>query len=496
MKRIFAIGILALSVDSVAMQPRGAAPAQPKGDTAARIERVLKGLRPRIEIEGAPVRWSLEERMAAYKAPAVSMAIIDGGRIIWAQGFGVQRIGGPERVSATTLFQAGSVSKAIAASAMLRLVDKGTLSLDANVNSYLTSWKLPENEFTRQEPVTLRRLVNHTGGTTVSGFAGYEVFVPRPTLPELLEGKAPSNSAPVRVDTLPGKAFRYSGGGTSIMQQVLIDVTSVPFEALLQREVLGPLGMKRSAFDQPLPVALVADAAQGHEKDVAVKGGAHIYPELAAAGLWSTPTDLATWAIAMRDAITGRSTTFLSPTTAAQIIGSAVPGRSAEERIGLGVFLNGSGDNLGFSHDGQTEGFVTEVRMSLKSGQGVAIMINMGEGGVGLLREILLAIGSEFGWPDSDTTKIKLVAVDPSLLDPFTGTYAVYNFAGRFLPRIVREGARFFVEGWGVRRELYPQSPTTFIRNDGTPYAFARDTEGRVVMIIGAGTRGVSGIRQ
>lgn len=136
----------------------------------ARVERVLKGLRPKMEVEGSPVRWSLAERMVAYKVPALSIAIIDGGKVVWAQGFGVTEIGGHDAVTATTLFQAGSCSKPVAASAMLRLVDKGTLALDTNVNDYLRSWKLPENDFTKQEPVTLRQIAAHAAGTAVSGF--------------------------------------------------------------------------------------------------------------------------------------------------------------------------------------------------------------------------------------------------------------------------------------------------------------------------------------
>jgi CubicO group peptidase (beta-lactamase class C family) len=189
---------------------------QAAADIASRVARVVNGLRPRVEVVGAPMRWSLAVRMAEYKAPAVSIAIVEGGRVVWAQGFGVKEAGGTSPVTATTLFQAGSNSKAVAVSAMLRLAQAGRLSLDANVNQYLTSWKLPENEFTAQAPVTLRRLATHTGGTTVSGFPGYQVGVPRPTVPELLDGKAPANTPAVRVDTVPGKGFRYSGGGTTI----------------------------------------------------------------------------------------------------------------------------------------------------------------------------------------------------------------------------------------------------------------------------------------
>lgn len=480
-----------------AREPQTPGGVQPQAapDTAARIERVLKGLRPRIEVEGAPVRWTLAERMTAYKVPAVTLAIIDGGRLVWAQGFGLTEIGGQDPVTATTLFQAGSISKAITVSAMLRLVDKGTLSLDTNVNTYLTSWKLPENDFTRQQPVTLRRLATHTGGTTVSGFPGYKVGVPRPTVPELLDGKAPANTPPVRVDTLPGQAFRYSGGGTTIIQQVLTDVTGTPFPALLQQQVLGPLGMAHSSFDQPLTAARAAAAAHGHVKGAIVPGGWHVYPELAAAGLWTTPTDLAAWATGMADALGGRSTTFLSQPTAAQILGSAVPGRSAQERVGLGLFFNGSEDLLSFNHGGEDEGFVSNVKMYPKTGQGVVIMVNAASG-VGLFQEIELAIQAEFGWPEVGTTRITAVAVEPAVLDRLTGTYVLYNLAGRHYPRVVREGTRLYYEFGDVRKEMYPQSPTTFIGTDGSRFSFARDDGGRYVVILGTGASAVAAVKQ
>lgn len=456
--------------------------------TAARIERVLHGLRPRVEVEGTPVRWTLEERMAAYQVPAVSIAIIDGGRVVWAQGFGVKEAGGHEPVTATTLFQAASCSKPVTASAMLRLVDAGMLSLDTNVNDALTSWKLPENDFTKQEPVTLRRLATHTAGTTVGGFSGYQVDVLRPTVLELLDGKAPANNEPVRVDTLPGQKFRYSGGGFTIIQQLLCDVTGTPFPTLLQQQVFGPLGMTHSTFAQPLPDDRARDAAHGFEKNVLVPGGWRVYPELAAAGLWTTPTDLATWMIAMSDAMTGRSTKFLSQATAAQIITSAVPGRTAKERVGLGLFLSGSGENLTIIHSGQNEGFLNEMKMFANTGQGASIMINVGESGVGLIREIQYAIAEEFGWPESGTTKLPLVAVEPALLDQYIGTYVLDIKSGRFYPSITREGAYLFLHWGPAGQTLYPESPTTFIGSQGTRVSFTLDADGDYVMTMGSTT--------
>ena len=495
-----ALSIAALAAALCSVRPEqtsGAVRPQPIADTAARVERVLKGLRPKIEAEGAPVRWALAERMAAWQVPAVSIAIVDSGRVVWAQGFGLKEVGGKEPVTAMTLFQAASCSKPIVASAVLRLVDKGTLSLDTDVNRYLTSWKLPENELTRQEKVTLRRLVTHTGGTTVSHFPGYKVGEPRPTVPELLDGKAPANNKPVVVDTVPGKSYRYSGGGFTIIQQALTDVTGTSFPALVQQQVFGPLGMSHSTFEQPLPAARAADAARAHENNTVVPGGWHVYPELAAAGLWTTPTDLATWAIAMADAVTGQSTRFLSKATASQVIDSAVSGRSARERIGLGLSFYVTGDMRSFVHNGQNEGFMNEVKMFANRGQGATIMINAGESSFGLIREIGFAIAEEFGWPESEAKKITVVAVDPAALDRLTGTYVFEKRPAQPSPRVVREGTRLFFHGWAAARyELYPQSPTTFIAAEGTRFSFTRDAAGRDVVMMGEGPKAHNGIKQ
>ncbi len=494
---VLIIATLAVGVASARTEqaPNGVRP-QAAADIAGRVARVVNGLRPRIEVAGSPVRWSLAERMAEYQAPAVSIAIVDGGRVVWAQGFGVKEAGGTSPVTATTMFQAGSNSKAVTVSAMLRLVQAGTLSLDANVNQYLTSWKLPENEFTAQSPVTLRRLATHTAGTTVSGFPGYKVGAPRPTVPELLDGKAPANTPAVRVDTMPGQSFRYSGGGTTIMQQLLVDVTRTSFPSLLKEHVLDPLGMTHSTFDQPLPAALAVDAARAHMKNVVVPGGWNVYPEMAAAGLWTTPTDLATWMVAMGDAIAGRSTVFLAEKTASQVTGSAVPGRSSTERIGLGLFLTGNDDSFNITHGGENEGFVSEFKLFPNTGKGAVIMLNIGDGGVRLMREIELAIAEEFAWPDGGTTKITTVPVDPGALKQLAGTYVLYNLAGRQFPKVLSEGSRLFYEFGTARTELYAQSPTTFIGADGTKFSFARDANGRDIMIIGTGAGAISALKQ
>src|SRR3982751_1769554 len=289
------------------------AAANAPADTA-RIERVLRGLRPSVEVVGRPpVQWALAERMKEHMVPGISIAVIEGGRISWARGVGVKEAGKSDSVTPGTLFQAASISKPVAATAMLRLVERGTLQLDTNVNKYLTSWKVPDNKFTATEKVTLRRIVSHTAGLTVHGFPGYDPSAPRPTVVQVLNGEKPANTEAVRVDTTPGTIERYSGGGTTIMQQLLVDVSGKPFPTLMQELVLGPVGMTSSTYEQPLPAARAGEAAHAPGGDGAVvPGGWHVYPEMAPAGLWTRPTDLLKWAIAITDARAGRSTALLS----------------------------------------------------------------------------------------------------------------------------------------------------------------------------------------
>lgn len=278
----------------------GAAAPEHVPSIARQISDVTNRELPAVILKGAPEPYSrLAELMRTNHVPAISVAVIHDGRIEWARGFGVTRLGGPP-VTANTLFEAGSISKPVTALEVLHLVQIGRLKLDTNVNGYLKSWKVPANRFTRRKAVTLRELLSHTAGVTVHGFAGYEAGQPLPTLPEVLNGTPPANSPPIQVDQVPGAAWRYSGGGYVIVEQLLEDVTGEPFSKLLRRGVLEPLGMSHSTFDQPLPDALRSDVAiPCHADGTPIAGGPHVYPEQSAAGLWTTPSDLARFALSI-----------------------------------------------------------------------------------------------------------------------------------------------------------------------------------------------------
>lgn len=373
-----------LALGACRMPAQDAAPEQ-------RIARVLAGLRP---ADDSSVRWSLTERMAHYKTPGVSIAVVDGGRIAWARGFGVKEAGGSDPVTPATLFQAASISKPVAALATMRLVQEGRLSLDTDVNELLTSWKLPDNELTRREKVTLRRILSHTAGLTVDGFAGFAPAEPLPTLPQVLDGVSPAKNDPVRVVAVPGTRSEYSGGGTTVMQLLVEDVTGIPYPELLKKTVLDPLGMTHSTFEQPLPAALAPQAAAAHDEEgKALSGKWRSYPMMAAAGLWTTPSDLALLIIDVQQTWAGASSRVVDRGTIRQMLTVEQP------PFGLGFLVEGRGKDLRFFHNGINNGFRASFVGYARRGQGAVVMVS--SRGTELPFEILRSIAAEYGWPDA-----------------------------------------------------------------------------------------------
>src|ERR1039458_808734 len=253
----------------------------------------------------------------------------------WTKTYGVTEAGTSTPVTPQTLFQAGSISKPVAATGALSLVEHGKLSLDGNVNQYLKTWKVPDNEFTTTQKVTLRRLLSHSAGLTVHGFPGYAVGQPIPTTVQIFNGEKPANTDPIRVDFVPGSKVRYSGGGITIEQQMIVDVSGKPFPEFMHDTVLGPIGMKNSSYQQPLPTSLASLAASGTRADgKTIPGKWHIYPEMAAAGLWTTSGDLATFAINIALSKNGKANNVLSESMTRQMLTAQLDDAS------LGFFLN------------------------------------------------------------------------------------------------------------------------------------------------------------
>lgn len=453
---------------------------QTTGQAIDRLGRITSNLVPAVQVTGAPSpRHDIIERMKHYNTPGVSVAVADSGRIVWTRGFGVTMTGTADSITANTMFEAGSISKAVAATATLRLVEQGALSLDEPVNTYLKSWKLPDNRFTAKAKVTLRRILSHSAGLTVHGFPGYAVTDSVPTVPQVLDGRPPANTPPVRVDAVPGSFFRYSGGGTTIEQLVLVDRTGRPFPALLEDLVLGPIGMTNSTFDQPLPASLAGLASAAHHGDGSmVPGRFHVYPEMAAAGLWTTPTDLLKWAIEIAAARAGRSSKVLSRAMATEML------TAQKGRAGLGPFVDGTGRAFRFSHVGGNDGFHAELVYYPETGQGAAVMVNS-DGGSPMIREILYAIAAEYQWPEFAPRTIEVVPMDSSALDQVAGVYRMVTPVPATLT-LVREGARLFIDApiLGVRSPMAFTSPTDAVMLDGDiPFKFVRGNDGAITRL-------------
>ena len=450
--------------------------ATPAEDQSAHISRIENGLLPAVIIKGQttpPV--SVAEHMQRYKVPGVSVAYFANGKIAWTRTYGFADVAAKKPVTAETLFQAASISKPAAALAMLRLAQDGKLSLDEDVNVKLHAWKIPENEFTKEQKVTLRRIVSHSAGLTVHGFRGYASDEPVPSTVQILNGEKPANSDPIRVDTVPGMQWRYSGGGYVIMQLLLTEVTSKSFPQLMHDLVLAPAGMTHSTYEQPLPQDLRSSAATPYlGSGEAVKGGPHTYPEMAPAGLWTTPSDLAQLAIEVQNEYAGRSSKILSQGMMRQML---TPQKGGS---GLGFGVGNDGSKLRFGHGGANEGFRCNLQAYAESGQGFAIMTNSDSGDL-LASEYVRAIAKEYNWPDFQPIERSLGKADPAVFSAYAGTYEISN-VDKFT--VTTKDSKLYVkaEALGPEAEqLFPESETKFftVSRDFT-FEFQRDEKGLV----------------
>jgi CubicO group peptidase (beta-lactamase class C family) len=395
--------------------------AQPPVELEQRIRHIQDALLPAVLTKAAPpATTKLADRMVALHVPGVSIAVIHDGKIEWARGFGVTRVGGPA-VTPDTMFQAASISKPVTAMAVLHLAESGKLDLDVDVNQYLKTWKVPANTFTEKTKVTLRELLTHTAGMTVHGFPGYASDSARPTVVQVLNGEKPANTAAILVDTTPGTNWRYSGGGFVVTQLLLEDVTGQAFPALMHDIVLEPIGMTRSTYEQPLPQNRMAEAAMPYRQNgQPVAGGPHVYPEMAPAGLWTTPSDLARYAIEVQKALAGKSKGVLTAAMAREML---KPGKN---QWGLGVGTGGGSEHPYFTHGGANEGFQCNL-VAYNNGDGAVIMTNSDNGGQ-LAAEILRTIAYEYKWPNFAPREIserKEITVSANILAKYVGVYSM-----------------------------------------------------------------------
>lgn len=424
-------------------------------------DRIVEGLLPPVSVRGAPdALWSLDARMASHHVPGVSVAFFDQGKITWTVTRGFADVATRKPVKPDTLFQAGAISQLAATVAALRLARDSQLDLDGDVNARLVTWNLPENAVTAHEKVTPRRLLNHTAGVTVDAFKGYAAGELLPTIAQVLDGQPPANNEFIRVDTEPGSEARHSAGGFVLLQLLLADVTRRPAAQALRELALVPAGMSNSSFEQPWPRSKAARVATPYDKAGSLlKGGWRTYPELAANGLWSTPSDLVRLAGEIGLATRGKSTGLLSAELAAAML------EAQEGQQGLGVEVAGEGDGLHFWLSGTNAGYRAWLVAYPARGQALAVMTN-GEDGLDLIWELQRAVSREYGWPHYKPQMREEVAVPPAMLSLFAGAYEQRGLRLVFEVR----GGRLILRsptGGSEVLELFPSGPTTFFDREG-----------------------------
>ena len=446
-----------------------------------RMARITQDLRPPtgFPLERGPTQ-TLEQRMAFHHTPGVSIAVVQDGRVEWAQGFGVAQAGQKRKVTPRTVFQAASISKPITALAVMRLVQAGRLDLDEDIHTYLTSWRVPARHGW-QPRLTLRQLLSHTAGLTVHGFPGYQHDEPLPTTLQVLGGEPPANTPKVEVNILPGLQSRYSGGGTTVVQVLLEDVLRQPFVQIMHELVFGPLGLKDSTFAQPLPKPWHARAATAHPwKGVPLRGKFHTYPEMAPAGLWTTPSDLAQICAELLGVLHDRQKpVLLEKATIESMLEPQLKGeKTGGEFVGLGFFCTGQDESFTFGHGGWNEGFVSMLRMFKNRDQGVVVMVNSNAGWELMDREIIPAIAREYDWPAQPTTKPS-VALEH--LDTFVGHYQTE--AGHAFGVSNQDGQLLIQHDTQPPLPLTATSDLEFSTPLNSTVDFARDEHGAVVSL-------------
>ena len=365
--------------------------------TVLRAQDDAAALIARIEAAQSPNRqgldgFTLPELMQRLHVPGLSIAVIHDFKIHWLKAYGIADVESGRPVENNTLFQAASISKPVTAMAAMRLVDEHRLSLDDDINTILKSWQVPGHG------VTPRSLMSHTSGADDGfGFPGYDPSAPRPTLVQILDGKPPSNVGPVLFARPPYQAYKYSGGGVIIMQLALMDLVGNPFAEFMRSTVLEPLGMSDSFYEQPLPPALASRAARAHDGEGKSMGASwHVYPEQAAAGLWTTPGDLARFIMEVQKAVRGPKGSILTQAAATAMVCPVGVGP-----FGVGLTIEKRGEGWYFSHGGSNWGFRGDVLGHVRKGYGVAILTN-GDNGSTLINEIEARVAAAYNWDSLD----------------------------------------------------------------------------------------------
>lgn len=378
-------------------------------------------MRGQVKFLGEPENFSsIRSKMSEYKIPALSLAVINEGKIEWADIYHNADFPEEQNLDCASIFQAASLSKPVTFLAAVRMHAAGEIDLDENIENYLKDFELPQGKQTAENPVTFRNIFSHTSGISAGGYQGYAKDLTIPSDLAILRGEEGVNTPPIEVISAPGEMLAYSGGAYTLAELALQDLYGDEFANIMKKWILAPAGMQNSAFTQPLPDSTSNPVAKGYTPSGAViTGGWRNHPEQAAAGLWSTSIDMAKFLIEMYNAYQGKSSIF-SPSDIKSII--------SHERDGhvYGFILARSGDDIAITHYGGNAGYRTGMTISLTSGNGLVYLMNSDNGGA-LGNELILSASQVYNWQHFQQTNVQRKQVSAEVLTGLTGEYRWNN---------------------------------------------------------------------
>jgi CubicO group peptidase (beta-lactamase class C family) len=438
-----------------------------------KIKQVENGLSGGVQIEDSVNTYNLQERMKYYKVRGLSIAVVHDYKIQWARGYGMADTVGQKPVTVETLFQAGSISKSLNAVGLLKLAQDKKIDLFTDINTYLQTWKFPYDTASKGKKITIANLLSHTAGLSLHGFPGYDRNDTIPSLPQVLDGKPPANTKPVRSEFEPGLRFQYSGGGTTISQLIVHDITHQPYEVYMWDNVLKPLDMTMSSYSQPPAKDKEKFLATGYRDDgKEVETKFHVYPEQAAAGLWTNPTDLSKYIIETQLSLQGKSNKVLSQEMTRLRLTPYIDSNAA-----FGVFITKKNNERYFGHNGADEGFLSAYTGSFENGNGVVVMVNSDNGAI--LDEVINSVATVYGWKDYyKPIRKKVVAISDALFNGYAGNYVL----NKDTISISRKSNEFFlIINRSQTFRIYFSSDTEFFSKQlNLELKFEKDEQGRV----------------
>jgi CubicO group peptidase (beta-lactamase class C family) len=432
----------------------------------ARVETNLSG---DMVIDGK--MYTLSERMKHYNVSGLSVAVIDNYQIMWAKGYGYADKKEGRKVTANTLFEPGSISKSLNAVAILQLAQQGKLDLYQDINQYLVNWKFPYDTVSHGNKITTAQLLSHTAGLGVHGFPGYQRDSAVAVVTDILDGRAPSNTEAVRSVTEPGKESRYSGGGILITQQMLTDLTKQRYEQYIYEHVLRPLGMTNSSYNQPPAVSQRKNLATGYKSNGnEVPGKYFVYPEKAAAGLWTTPTDICKYILEIQQAYQGKSSKVLNQ----EMVKLHVT--PYKDDVAMGTFIQNRNGEKYFDHTASNEGFSGLFIGGLTNGKGAAIFVNSDDASIAF--ELVNTIALVYNWAGfKKPEQITTVPVNDSITSKYIGEYILDGFLSEI--KKGKDGLYLWTDG--INSKMYFTSSTDFRNLElGGTKTFTFDSAGTV----------------